>query len=53
MFILFLFSLGLIHANHGSGITNYIAKELRNNSNEVKPVYVSNKIPILYMLKQL
>ena len=27
--------VGLIHANHGLAITDYISKELRNNSNEV------------------
>jgi len=32
---------GLIHANHGSGITNYITKELRNQSNEVRLLHLS------------
>ena len=27
--------IGLIHANHGLAITDYLSKELRNNSNEV------------------
>lgn len=30
-----LYALGLIHANHGLAITDYLSKELRNNSNEV------------------
>ena len=30
-----MFLVGLIHANHGLAITDYISKELRNNSNEV------------------
>ena len=27
--------IGLIHANHGLAITDYIAKELKNHNNEV------------------
>ena len=30
-----LWFIGLIHANHGLAITDYVAKELRNNNNEV------------------
>lgn len=30
-----LYALGLIHANHGEKIVEYLKKELRNNQNEV------------------
>ena len=47
LFVLLL-SSGLIHANHGLGITDYIAKELRNQSNEVRLLYVYHTVVVVY-----
>ena len=37
--LLIITSLGLIHANHGKKIVDYLEKELRSNPNEVLYVY--------------
>jgi 26S proteasome regulatory subunit N2 len=47
-----LYALGLIHANHGEGIKQFLHESLRNTTAEVKPILLPIDLCILHMLHQ-